>query len=129
METINIEKVKLIKVYINDKSKDGKPLITSLGKPFQKIAIQTDKHAGYLSHLIFNQDDPTLQFAIGQEVEIIAWQEGDYKNFKIPTKLDRLEIRIKVLEDLLNTGKGPQNKTSEAPILSEDNIKVEDLPF
>src|SRR3990167_6745499 len=103
---MNIDKVKLTKVYINDKDKNGKLLIGKSGIPYRKIAIQTDKHAGYLSHLIFNQDDPTLQWKEGIEVEIIVWQEGDYKNFKLPTRLDRLEIRVNELEELIKTPDG-----------------------
>lgn len=125
-----IETCKLTKIYINDTKKDGTKLVDRYGKPFRKIAIQTDKHAGYLSDFIFREDDPKLQWQVGDEVEIIAYQNGDYKNFKVPTRLDRLELRIEALEDLLNSGKGPRNETNEARILSaDDDIKVEDLPF
>src|SRR3990167_5987541 len=127
---MEITKVKIIKCYISNKSKDGKPLITSLGKPFHKIAIQTDKHAGYLTHLIFNQDDPTLQCKEGMEAEIIAWQEGDYKNFKLPTRLDKLEIRVNELEELIKTPDGRHIK--EPNEYQEEGINVESkelLPF
>ena len=125
---MEIVKVKITKCYISDKSKDGKLFITSLGKPYHKIAIQTDKHAGYLTHLIFNQnDDPTFQWKEGIEVEIIAWQEGDYKNFKVPTRLDKLEIRLNELEEIIKTPDGRNIKEpNEYP---EEDIRTEDIPF
>lgn len=131
---MTINKVKLTKVYLNDKSKDGKPLITSTGKPYQKIAIQTDQHAGYISKLIFNQDDPALQFKEGDEVELIIWEENGYKNFKIPNKTDWLELRIedlendvKELKELLNTPDGRMIKEPEE--YPEDAVRPDDLPF
>ena len=123
-----IIKCKITKCYISDKSKDGKPLITSLGKPYHKIAIQTNKHAGYLTHLIFNQDDPTLQWKENMEIEIIVWLEGDYKNFKVPSRLDRLEIRVNELEELIKT---PDGRTIKEPDeYPEEDIENKDLlPF
>ena len=128
---MKIENVKLTKVYINDTKKDGTKLLTKDGRPYKKIAIQTDKHAGYLSDFIFNQDDPKLQWKIGDEVEIIVWQNGEYKNFKAPTRLDRLEMRMDELEELIRTPDGRSIKEpSEYPEEDiKDDIKVEDLPF
>ena len=128
---MKIENVKLTKVYINDTKKDGTKLLTKDGRPYKKIAIQTDKHAGYLSDFIFNQDDRKLQWQVGDEVEIIVWQNGEYKNFKAPTRLDRLEMRMDELEELIRTPDGRSIKEpSEYPEEDiKDDIKVEDLPF
>ena len=123
---MDIIKVKLTKVYINDKDKSGKPLVYD-GKSYRKIAIQTDKQAGYLSHMIWRPDDPTLQWSVGMEVEIIIYQSGDYWNFKVPGRLDKLEIRINELEELIKTPDGRSIKEpNEYP---ENDIKVEDVPF
>jgi len=101
-------------------------LIDRNGKPYRKIAIQTDQHAGYLSNFIFNQDDPTLQWNKGMEVEIIVYQNGDFWNFKLPTRLDRLEIKVAELEELIKT---PNGRMVKEPEEYEDEIKTEDLPF
>lgn len=127
-----IQKVKITKCYISDTKKDGSKLITSDGRAYKKIAIQTDKHAGYLSDLIFRPDDPKLQWQIGDEVEIIVWQNGEFKNFKVPIRLDRLELRVEVLEDLIRGGlKGDDERLVKHATMEEfeDDIKVEDLPF
>ena len=124
---MKIENVKLTKVYINDTKKDGTKLLTKDGRPYKKIAIQTDKHAGYLSDFIFRDDDEKLLWKVGDEVEITVWQNGDYKNFKVPTRLDRLEIRLNELEEIIKTPDGRNIKEpNEYP---KDDIKVEDLPF
>src|SRR3990167_9743310 len=110
-----IEKVKLTKIYVNDTKKSGEKLLTKDGRPYRKIAIQTDKHAGYLSDFIFRDDDEKLTWKVGDEVEIIVYHNGDFLNFKTPTRLDLLEIRIEALENLLNSGELQTKK--EAPIM------------
>ena len=128
-----IEKIKITKIYINDSKKDGTKLVDRNGKPYRKIAIQTDKHAGYLSDFIFKEDDPKLKWQVGDEVEIIAYQNGDFKNFKLPTETDRLKVRIEVLENLINEGRLSYDPKAKPNILGSDEeeieIKVEDLPF
>ena len=127
----NIEKCKLTKVYVNDTKKSGEKLLTKDGRPYRKIAIQTDRHAGYLSDFIFRDDDEKLTWKIGDEVEIIAYENGEYKNFKVPTRLDCLELRVEALEDLLNSGGGISKHSGEAPIIGveEETIDIESLPF
>ncbi len=133
---MNIEQVKLTKIYINDTKKDGTKLIDRSGKPYKKIAIQTDKHAGYLSDFIFNQDDPKLQWQVGNEVEIIVTMNGDFKNFKVPTKFDKLELRVEALEEFVKNGSKDErivkhNTLEELnkDIEGENEIDVADLPF
>ena len=123
-----IEKVKLTKIYVNDTKKSGEKLLTKDGRPYRKIAIQTDKHAGYLSDFIFRDDDEKLGWAVGMEVEIIAYENGEYKNFKVPTRLDRLEIRVNELEELIKT---PDGRTIKEPneYPGEEDIKINDIPF
>ena len=124
---MNIEKVRLTKIYINDTKKDGTKFIDRNGKPYKKIAIQTDKHAGYLSDFIFRDDDEKKSWKVGDEVEIMVYQNGDYKNFKLPTRLDRLEIRVNELEELIKTPDGRNIKEpNEYP---KEEVNVEDIPF
>ena len=128
-----IETIKLTKIYINDSKKDGTKFIDKNGNPYKKMTIQTDRHAGYLSDFIFRQDDPKLKWQVGDMVEIIVYQNGDFKNFKLPTQIDRLEARIEVLENIINDGKLAHDPKAKPNILGSDEeeieIKVEDLPF
>ena len=123
---MKIEQIKLTKIYINDTKKDGTKLLTKDGRPYRKIAIQTDKHAGYLSDFIFRDDDVKLTWKIGDEVEIIVWQNGEYKNFKVPTRLDRLEMRMDELEELIRT---PDGRTIKEPNEYPEEDNLNEKPF
>lgn len=101
-----MEKVKLTKIYINDKDKEGKELITKTGKKFRKMTIQCDKYGNeYLSSLIFDDNDIKLNWKEGDEVLILVEVNGNFKNFKAPSRLDILEERVKKLEIGGNTPK------------------------
>jgi hypothetical protein len=124
-----IETVKITKVFVSDKSKEGKPFTTSKGKPFWKIAIKTDRYPDdWMSALAFAQDDAEMNLKEGDEVKILIETNGQYKNFKLPSRIDQLEERVAALENTLramNMGKlavKPEN--NDVPEISDD-----DLPF
>lgn len=95
-----IESAKIVRIIKSDKSKDGKEFITKTGKKFWKIAIQTDRYPGvWHTAFAYTLDDKVMQLKEGEEIKAVFWQEGDWKNFKLPTKIDELEERIKMLED------------------------------
>ena len=132
---MDITHCKLTKVYINDTKKDGAKLLTKDGRPYRKIAIQTDKHAGYLSDFIFRDDDEKLTWKVGDEVEIIVYQNGDFWNFKVPSRqdffeerLEKVENEIKFLKDLMNTPGERIIKHDTIEELENEIIK-EDIPF
>ena len=94
------ESVKITRVFTSDKSKDGKPFITKTGKPFWKVGILTDKYPdAWLSALAFDKDDAEMNLNEGDEVKIVIETNGQYKNFKLPTRFDLLEERIVKLEE------------------------------
>jgi len=110
--------VKLTQVYVSDQKKDGTKFKTREGKSFWKISIKTDKFGDeWFSTLAFNQDDRVMGLKQGDEVNIIIEERDGFKNFKLPTKLDILEQRVKVLEDKVLVDK-PQI-----------NISDDELPF
>jgi len=85
-----MEKVKLTKVYITDKKKDGTALMSKYNKPYKKIAIITDKYGEkkWISGFIHGDNDPRLGWKEGDEVEITVTQNGDFMNFEIPKPVD-----------------------------------------
>jgi hypothetical protein len=128
---MNLEKVKITGIWINDKDKEGKKFISSRGKGYWKVAILCDKYPKkYLSSLIFDEDDERFHWQIGDEIEIVVEKNGDFLNFKVPTRLDRLEIRVKALEEFMINPAGKKEMPPE--ILEkepEKEIQPEDLPF
>ena len=122
------ETVRITKVYINDKDKEDKPFTTKKGKPFWKVAIKTDKYPNdWLSALAFEQDDAEMQLQEGDEVKIIVETNGQYKNFKMPTRLDQLEERVVILEVFMQSSVA--NKVMAKPSADEPPIRDEDIPF
>lgn len=93
-------KVKLTKVFVNDKDKNGNPLVSSkTGKPYKKVAIKTEQHGDKWLSGFANDNDEKLFWKEGQEVEIFVEENGQWLNFKTPGKIDSLEARVKALED------------------------------
>lgn len=120
-----MEKVRVLKVYKSDKDKAGKTFVAKNGKPFWKVAIQTDKTQNdWYSCLAFGQEDRVMRLKEGDEVDIIFETEGQYKNFSLPSRLDLLELRVKNLEDKLLTSAG-----TKVPDFSEVDLPDNDVPF
>lgn len=126
-----METVKITKIFISDKAKpkdgekEGKPFVTKTGKPFWKIGILCDKYPNdWLSALAFAQDDPEMQLQEGDEVKIVIETNGQYKNFKLPTRLDQLEEQINELMDWKRSITSVYNPVEKAPEIDDS-----DLPF
>ena len=118
-------KVKITKVYISDKDKDKKPLLTRDGKPYFKIGIKTDKFGeDWYSCLSFRDDDKVRNLQEGDEVIIAIEINGQYKNFKLPTRLDLLEERVDELE--VKVGHIVPYPVAK---IGKPEITAEDLPF
>lgn len=115
--------VKVKKVFKSDKSKDGKEFKDKNGKPFWKVAIQTDRHGNdWYSCLAFKADDRVMNLSEGDEITIITEENNGFKNFKIPSKLDLLEARVELLEKMF--------KPTDVPTSLKDlTITTDDIPF
>ena len=96
--------------WVNTADRDGKLYIAKNGKPYKRVVIKVDKDEGnpreyddeYLSCLVFSDDDPILFWKVGDEVDILVSKDENGRfNFKAPTRLDRLEERVKALETFL----------------------------
>lgn len=123
-------KVIIAKVYINDKSKDGKPLIDRNGKPYKKVAIQTDIHGQkWLSCLSYREDDDVRQLVVDQSAEIVVEQNGEYLNFKLPSRLDLLEAALGDVQKRVSKLEGTDVPDIQLDEHLDDPIKPEDLPF
>lgn len=121
-----MEKHKVTKIYSATQSKAGKKYETRDGKPYTRVALQTDRLpvGVWASANVFKQDDPILRLKQGDVVDLRAWQEGEWWNFKLPTKFDRLEERVAVLEKFILGDKAP-TEIEEVEVESDE----EELPF
>lgn len=107
--------------YASDKSKQGKEYTTKDGKPYKRVAIQTDllPPGVWASTNAFRPDDPVLMLQKGQKVMLKVYQEGEWWNFRVPSRLDLMDERVVKLEERVFGAQ--ENK--------EVNKPAEDLPF
>lgn len=121
-----IETVKIAKVFVSDKSKAGKEFMTKAGKKFWKVAIKTDKYPeNWYTAFAFKEDDEVMGLKEGVEEKVLLWKEGDWFNFKLPTRLDELDERVATLEQIVKV-QGMSKTPSKSDYSDIDN---EDVPF
>ena len=126
---MNVQRVKITRIYKSDKGRDGKEFRDKNGKVFWKVAIQTDKTGqDWYSCLAFRSDSREYNLNEGQETDIVLEDTGQYKNFKIPTRFDLLEMRVKNLEEMLLTSSG--DKVPDFSEIGQKNdVAPDDIPF
>lgn len=99
-----IKTLKIEKIARKRENKQGEKYIDKNGKPFELVYIKTKE--GWISLFARPEMDNWQE---NDEVEIIVEQKGQYLNGRIPTRLDRLEIRMDELEAFV---KGDQGKAT-----------------
>lgn len=132
MNNVTLATVKLSKVYTADKKKDGSEYKTRDGKKMWRVAIKADRFGDdWYTCMAFKADDKVLALKEGQEVRLVYWTEGDFKNFKLASRFDEHEDRLAKLESVVRA-LSPQK---EAPKLVDraeypkEEINPEDIPF
>ena len=90
----------LTKVFRTDKDKEGNPLVTKQGKPYQKVSIKTTETGDeYINGFGGKTTDAWVE---GAKVDIIVTSEvyngKTYKKFQVPTKDSLIEGRVSSLE-------------------------------
>ena len=131
----------IVNHFVNDKNKDEKPFLTKDGKPFKKVTIKVAEDSKrpqeydgkYISCLVFKDDDACLQWQSGDYVDILIEKNGEFFNFRQPSRIDILESRVKisekkieVLEAFMGNGSVKEEVDDELPELEENS---EDIPF
>lgn len=77
-----MKKVKLTSVYHNATNRDGKQYTTKEGKPYERCSIKTEQYGDrYISGF---GSKTTHEWNVGDEVEIIIEEKGEYLNFSLP---------------------------------------------
>ena len=115
---MEIIKTQIVKANTYDKSKDGTPFKTRAGKPYKKVSVLIDdpKYSNeWLTCFAFDQNDSTLTWKPGDQVEIVIERNGQYLNFRIPGHLDRLEARVSALEAFMRGDTKKPIQDSEPP--------------
>ena len=126
--------VKLTKVTILDKDKNGNPLINKNNKPYKRCLIDTEQHDKALSGF---GNATTEAWQPGQEVYIDVTESGKWLNFSIPKsgtpapsndRLQAIEDRLTALENamgaktLIQGYNAPVGKELPSIQLTDDEI-------
>ena len=100
----NMQKIKLTKVYRNDKDKDGKPFVSKEGRPYSKIAVKCVEHGDqYLNGFSAYWNRDWIEgMVVETEIEEVVIGGKTYLNLKKPDPLAELEARVTELERLIS---------------------------
>jgi hypothetical protein len=102
---------KITKIYRNTQDKDGNPLTTRDGRPYEKVALKVERFGDRYVSGFGNPHNKDWQ--VGDEVDIIIEEKGEYLNFIMPgskkageaqlgmivEEIQKLKERVKALED------------------------------
>lgn len=125
-----IEKVKLSRVSHMQKDKEGNPLKTKDGKPYERCLLDLvdgRKVSGF--------GNPTSRtWNAGDEIEIEIEQKGEYWNFKVPKKeatagvnqeqINRIEKMVEAIHNRLFNNPAQGDSKAVYP-----EISPEEIPF
>lgn len=94
-------------------------------KAWRKLGIKTDKHGDKWLGAFINQysEKGLAKLAAGQTLDLVITtsDDGKYLNFSIPTRTDKLEARMTVVEQKLGI--------TDEQVPSSDDINPDDIPF
>jgi len=120
----------IIKKYVSDKTKEGKEFKDKNGKKFWKVAIKTDKTGeDWYSALAFRPDQPEYQLEEGKEYELIVWELNGFKNFSLPSKMDKLEMRLDKVEAWIRLHSKPEPTVKYPPEVEAEEDLLNHLKF
>lgn len=98
-----LQQIKIDEIYWNATNKGGVPYTvkkgSNAGKPFKMVSIKTDGQ--YISCADFDGWTESLQQ--NMTATLLIEKNGEYWNFKKPTKSDELEKRVARLEEAVKT--------------------------
>lgn len=115
-----MEKLTLTKVFRATTNRDGTPLVSKNGKPYTRLLLKAEKYGDKWISGFGNSSNASWKD--GDTVEVQVTQNGDYLNFETPKREDKIEARLKKLEDAVFGGA----KTT-APKAADDD-KLPDYP-
>ena len=145
-----IENVEVLKLFRNDKDRNGMKYVSKKGLPFEKVDIHIDPRAiddpqfqGKFTY--FDYFGNTTNWGVGMPISGIIKKNGEYFNFEmLPSgkkalELDfkELETRVRKLEEKVFGLDGHSKDVQEALDFvkeaysepKEDKINEDDLPF
>jgi len=121
-----MEKITLTKVYRSDKDKQGKPFMTKDGRPYTRLAIQSQEYgsqwlSGFGNKMNFNWKEGDV---VEVDIEKVEKDGKTYLNFSTPNIWDEIRA-IKQRLDALEEQDGGRNDEG----FEEANKELDSIPF
>lgn len=146
---MSIEHVVITNISVQDKNKEGTPYVDKRGRNFFRIGIQVDKYPDtWWSDIAYDKEkDKSLNLEKGKEytLNLTESPDGQYKNFKVASRVDVLEQDVALLKEGMRVIKSllkkeaetkqkgyeyPENKSEEVPFEDKGNdINPEEIYF
>lgn len=138
MET---KKVTLTKIYSSDKDKQGNPLKSKDGRPYTRMSIKCQEYGDkWLSGF---KNGGNSNWKEGDTVEIIVKEVGQYLNYEVPkkddkviemlsellTKVGRLSAQVEYLADKVYPRSQALADSTGKNNYPEEDISLEDMAF
>jgi len=120
-----MENLTITKVYRSNKDKKGNLLISQNGNEYTRLAIKTKEYGDrYVSGF---GNDKNAGWKVGDIVEVIVEEKGEYLNFSMPKEKDLIAERIDALEKRIEE---LEERLYQNPALIKDDTEtIDDLPF
>ena len=120
-----MDSIKLTKVFRSDKDKQGNPLMTQDGRPYQRLAVKAEQYGDKWISGFGNKANQHWKegYEVEMRVEKVIKDGKEYLNFSMPSVWDEireLKKRVAVLED---------GKEEFDIFPKEKAAEEEDLPF
>jgi len=80
-------RIKLSKVFINEKKKDGTPYVNKNGEPFKMAFITSEngnKASMYIGQMDLHKFEIVSKWKEGDEVDVEITKSGEFTNFDLP---------------------------------------------
>lgn len=121
----HLKTITINKIYRNTEKKDGTKYVDKNGKPFMVVVIKTTGKDGQEVGMSYcDYKGETAEYKEGDIVKLSIERNGEYLNFRPPSKVDALEERVAALEAIaVSTGvvtpNVPPSTPQPAPVASQ----------
>ena len=126
---MNQQTYTITKIYRSFTDKTGNELKTKDGRPYERVAIKTIETGDKYISGFGNQENQNWK--IGDQIQIVVEQKGEYLNFKELKENDLLNTRVTKLEKDVEELKKFLVMPMEKSVLSDEPPEedLSDIPF
>lgn len=135
-----MEIITLTKIFATNKDKQGNILMSKNNKPYTRMSIKCSEHGDKWISGFQNQQNQNWKE--GDRVEVIIKENGQYLNFDVPKKEDKInetvtevlnklgtiDAKLNAIYEILRGSAIQEEKVGTSDYPTED-ITPEDIPF